>query len=160
MTGIEMIQHLMKEVMLLQQKVDLLDQNMKRLLNQGRSAPKKTPSVKPAEAPAKKEQAGQDGIKKFKFESSKLKKPCVCEGKMVVNQDGKQVPLSGLEVKIYNEKDELIKETKTNMAGFWYSHLKPGRFLANISGKHGNKPLYPINITFEVLPGMEKLEVK
>lgn len=153
MTGIEMIQVLMKEVALLQKKVDLLDLNLKRLLNQNRPKPK----IKPVEPPKIED---QKGIKKFKFESDKLKTSCICEGKMVINNGGKQTPLPGLDVKIYDSQNNNVKSTRTNKSGTWVSHLPVGRYVAEIQGKYGNKSLYPVNITFEVLPGMERLEVK
>lgn len=84
---------------------------------------------------------------------------CMCEGKMVASNKGQNVPLPGVSVSIFNDKDELVKQTKTNRAGSWMSKLSPGRYVALCEGKYQGKALYPININFEVKPGMEKLEV-
>jgi hypothetical protein len=157
MSGIEMIQVLLKEMALLQKKVDLLDLNLKRLMNEGRT--KSKPKAVPAEAPPKEV---KKGIHNFKFESDKVKpKPtCMCEGKMVINNGGKSTSLSGLTVKIFDGQNNEVRKTRTNKSGEWRLKLPVGRFVALIEGKFGKKPLYPVNLTFEVLPGMKKLEVK
>lgn len=133
------------------------------------------PNIKAAEAPAIKN-INKDNLR-FSFESvdaSKTKQPpvtktpqvlqqpemCMCSGKMVAQSSGKQIPLPGLDVKIFDDKDKLAKETKTNRAGSWMSQLPPGNYVANIEGKYGGKDLYPVNITFSVKSGMKQLEVK
>ena len=139
----------------------------------GRSKPKAVagapkPKAQAAVAPVK-------GIKNFNFEVTdaakieqepvarrgrgEVSKPTLVSGKMITELNGKTVALSGLKVKVYNEKDTLVKETKTNRAGKWMSHLTPGRYVANIEGKYKNKDLVPINLMFEVKAGMKSLEV-
>ena len=85
---------------------------------------------------------------------------CMCQGKMVAEYGGKSVPLSNLSVRIFDDKDKLIKETKTNRAGNWMSQLYPGNYVVNIEGKYNNKALYPVNLAFVVKPGVTQLEVK
>ena len=85
---------------------------------------------------------------------------CMCQGKMVAEYKGSSVPLPGLDVKVYDDKDQLVKETKTNRAGMWMSKLMPGNYVANIEGKYGGQDLYPINLSFVVKPGVSKMEVK
>lgn len=84
---------------------------------------------------------------------------CMCEGKMVASNKGKNVPLPNVNISIYNAKDALVKKTKTNRAGSWMSKLPPGRYVALCEGKFQGKDLYPININFEVKQGMERLEI-
>lgn len=154
-SGIEMIQMLLKEVALLQKKVDLLDLNIKRLMNEGRPKPKAKAAEPPKEKPKE-----QKGIKNFKFETTQPKTKCMCNGKMIVNNNGNPTPLPGLSVKIYDGQNKIIKETKTNRSGEWRCALGVGKYCAEIQGKFGNKELYPANIVFEVLSGMEFLEVR
>ena len=81
-------------------------------------------------------------------------------GKMITVINKQNVSLSGLIVKIFDNKDNLIKETKTNRAGTWLSHLQPGQYVVNIEGQYKGQDLVPVNMHFEVKPGMKNLEVK
>ena len=85
---------------------------------------------------------------------------CMCQGKMIITKNGKAVPLSGLSVKVFDDKDNIVKETKTNKAGTWLSQLPPGNYLVNIEGKFGGQDLYPVNLSFVVKRGETKKEVK
>lgn len=115
------------------------------------------------------------GIKNFTFESSDaaktgqvlsdrsrnlVQKQTLVSGKMITQISGKEVALAGLQVKIYDRTDKLVKETKTNKGGTWMSHLPAGQYVANIEGKYKDQDLVPINLRFEVKAGMETLEVK
>lgn len=183
-SGLEMIAELLAEVRMLRKEVMVLDQNVKRIANSTKvaeiaSRALETPLkdwVKPnnpkIEAVSKK-LVDKKNLR-FKFESvdaSKtnqenpnraVRKPtvCMCQGKMIITKDGKPVPLADLSVKIFDDKDKLIKETKTNRAGTWMSQLPAGNYIANIEGKFNNQDLYPVNLPFVVKPGMQKLEVK
>lgn len=84
---------------------------------------------------------------------------CMCEGKMVASNKGQSVPLPNIQVSIYDSKDALVKQTKTNRAGIWMSKLPPGKYVALCEGTYNGQTLYPVNIGFEVKPGMERLEV-
>jgi len=111
---------------------------------------------------------------RFKFESSDAAKSgeapirasrtneptdCMCEGKMVASANGRTIPLPGVDVSVFDAKDKLVKKTKTNRAGSWMSKLPAGRYVALCEGRFQGKDLYPVNINFEVKPGMRKLEV-
>jgi len=183
-SGIDMISELLNEVRMLRKEVKILDQNIKKIANSTKVAeiaskaldtPLKDwvkPSSPKIEAISKK-LIDQKNLR-FKFESvdaSKTKqespnranrKPtmCMCQGKMIITKDGKPIPLPDLSVKIFDDKDKLIKETKTNRAGTWMSQLPVGNYIANIEGKFNKQDLYPVNLPFIVKPGMQKLEVK
>jgi len=92
-------------------------------------------------------------------ETKKQSVMCMCEGKMVANSRGETIAIPGIDVSIFNDKDEMVKKTRTNRAGAWLSQLPPGKYVALCEGKFQGKPLHPVNIKFEVKPGMEKLEV-
>jgi hypothetical protein len=185
-SGMDMIADLLREVKLMRKEIKVLDQNIKKVANSAKiseiaTKALQTPlkdwakqSAPKVEAVNPKELVKKENLR-FKFETvdaSKTNQPkpsrakktvelgCLCQGKMIADYGGKAVPLPGLDVKIYNEKDSLVKETKTNKAGYWLSKLFPGNYVANIEGTFNGKALYPVNINFTVKPGMDKLEVK
>ena len=90
-------------------------------------------------------------------------KNIMVSGKMIVGAGDKQVPLSGISVKIYNEQDKLVKETRTNRAGHWMSQLPSGKYIALFEGESGGKKLVPQNRMFKVPeklpPGQTGIEV-
>jgi hypothetical protein len=116
----------------------------------------------------------------FKFESSdgskdkdrapvsKKRSPSVTSnimvrGKMVANAGEQTLPLANISVKIYDAKDNLVKETKTNRAGQWLSQLAPGDYIALFEGELRGKKLVPQNRNFTVpeklSPGQQYFEV-
>lgn len=189
-SGIDMLSDILREITLLRKEVKVLDQNIKKIANSTKVAEiaakaLNTPlkdwikpnAPRPKIEAATKPKPGEISQKnmRFKFETvdaSKTKqeapnrssrvsdKKCICEGNMVAEYSGKTLPLPGLDVKIFDDRDNLVKETKTNRGGKWMSQLGPGNYVANIEGNFQGKPLYPININFVVKPGMKKLEVK
>ena len=179
-----MLSELLAEVKMLRREVKVLEQNVKRIANATKVAEIATKAlntplkdwVKPNNPTI--EAVSKKSINKknlsFKFESmdaSKTKqeqpnrsrvkpKVCMCQGKMIITKDSKAVPLPGLPVKVFDDKDNIVKETKTNKAGTWMSQLPPGNYIVNIEGKFNGQDLYPINLPFVVKKGMQKLEVK
>jgi len=184
-TGLEILEEILDRLDLLEKKIDIVDQNVKNIINSIKSsAPLVLPTTRPVQkqstATAVNKPAGDDkNFKNFVFQSTdaaKMKheeplmqknrteaKYIVVTGKMVANVEGKIVPLSGVNVKIFNDKDVVVKETKTNRSGHWVSHLMPGKFVALFEGSIGGKKLVPINRIFvvpEKLPnGKTELEV-
>lgn len=183
-SGIDMISELLNEVKMLRKEVKVLDQNIKKIANSAKITEIATKALNtPLKDWVKPNSPRIEAVNKnlidkknlrFTFESvdaSKTKQQppnrsakqataCMCQGKMIVTKDGKPVPLSGLIVKIFDDKDNLVKETRTNKAGVWMSQLSSGNYIANIEGKFNKKDLYPVNLPFVVKPGMQTLEVK
>lgn len=93
----------------------------------------------------------------------KKPKSIMVKGKLKIDKNGEVVPLSSASVKIYNDKDKVVKQTKTNRAGHWMSQLPPGKYVALFEGEIAGKKLLPQNINFEVpssLPeGQMELEI-
>ena len=193
-SGLDMIYELLKEVKLMNKKLNVIDTNVKKLMNSAKVAEIATKAldtplsswtlptvpvrsqkqVEAVKAP-KTEKVMDKKNMRFTFEtvdgSKEHQEPanrraaateptlCMCQGKMVASDGPREVPLPGLVVKIYDAKDKVVKETKTNRAGSWMSQLPPGRYVANVEGKFRGQNLYPINLNFEVKPSMQKLEV-
>ena len=82
---------------------------------------------------------------------------------MMVSVEGNIVPLQGINVKIFDENDKLVKQTKTNRAGHWMSQLPPGKYVALFDGKYGGKNLLQQNKNFivpnELPSGQNYIEV-
>jgi len=186
-SGLEMLAEILYEIKLIRQEMKILDQNIKKVANSAkiseiankvintplkdwaRHGTTKGAKVEMANDPSK---TIQKKNLRFGFEPQDASKTnqvsprvratteCMCEGKMVADYSGKSVPLPGLFVKIFDSKDKLVKQTKTNKAGLWLSKLPVGKYIANVEGKFNGKDLYPVNLTFEVKAGMSKLEVK
>jgi len=87
-------------------------------------------------------------------------KKVVVKGKLVTMLGEQSVPLSQIDVQVVDDKDKVIKNTKTNRAGHWISHLPPGRYVATFTGEYGGKKLTPINKKFEVPEGVDEFEVQ
>jgi hypothetical protein len=158
-TGIDVLVELLEQVKTLSKKVDVLDQNVKVLLNQGRI---QKPVVqefvpKPTAPEPKPEPKTEAPSTRFKFESTKP--GAMVKGKVVIMSGDTQVPIPEANIKVYDENDALVRETKSNRAGSWLLKLTPGRYVAEIKGQFKGKDLVPQNKQFAVEPGMTELEV-
>ena len=176
-SGIEMLEEILNRMYILEQKLDILDRNIKIIMNNTKkgdhqpklSAVNPVQETKPVKEPIKEMVADPkqtSGFKNFKMEMSDASKMntgevlaqrqrapvknIVVKGKMVLQDGGKLVPLSNISVKVYNDKDILVKETRTNRAGHWVSHLPSGKYVANFSGENNGKKLVEINKNFIV----------
>jgi len=112
-------------------------------------------------------------FKNFNFDSSNMKKtpnpvapkkPVVVKGTLEADVNGAQVKLPGINVKIFDEQDKLVKTTRTNKAGQWLSHLRAGKYIALFEGEFNGEKLLSQNRNFEVpeaLPdGIKEIEVR
>lgn len=182
-SGIDILEDILREMKQMRKEMRVLDQNIKRIANFKKvkglgeiSAATAKPTISQQVEGSNPSVIKQSNLR-FKFETvdaSKTKQispnrsdraapkvtACMCYGKMVAESKGKTIPLPGLNVKVYNDKDVLVKETKTNRAGEWRCKLGANNYVANIEGKFNGNDLYPVNLGFVVIKGMEKLEVK
>lgn len=186
-SGLDILKELLLEVQTLRKEIKVLDHKIAHIANSAKIAelagkirnvpePKTKPKVEAAAPPVKVQAVdgpNQTGIKQFKFErndasktnqtnasrSKRSPKKTFVKGKMVTNIDGKQVLLSDLNVKIFDAKDNVVKETRTNRAGQWMCSLESGKYVVNIEGEYKGNELVPVNIPFEVKEGMKDLEV-
>lgn len=160
-TGLEVLADLAEQIKLLSKKIDLLDQNVKTLMNKERQTVKvQVPPEKPKEK-VKPQAMAVDAPppKKGKMIIESSKKPGVMTSGKLMTPDKYSQPIADATVKIYNDQDQLIKETKTNRAGLWMAQLIPGRYVAEITGKFKGKDLTQQNKTFKVPDGVESFEV-
>lgn len=168
-SGIDLLQELIQKIDILSKKVDVLDQNVKKMINLqrpvGQIKKANAETVSGVKAEIQKTKANIEKVR-FGFDRSGAKdsnpKPIVTmvRGKMATELDGKEVPLIDISVKIYNDKDQLVKETRTNRAGHWMSQLPPGKYVALFEGEYNGSQLVPQNRNFEVPFGADEIEVK
>ena len=78
------------------------------------------------------------------------KKSIMVSGKIKVEKDGKIVPIPNVSIRIYDDRDKLVKETKTNRAGHWMGQLIPGKYVALFEGEFSGQQLLAQNKNFEV----------
>lgn len=175
-SGIDILEEILDRLDLLEKKIDIIDQNVKNITNIIKtsrsistvSAPMqdKMPHKQATAEAIEKPSSSDKGFKNFVFQptdAAKIKQESplvqrngpttnyiVVTGKMVANIDNKLTPLSGVTVKVFDDKDILVKETKTNRSGHWVSHLPPGRYVANFSGELNGKRLIEVNKNFIV----------
>jgi hypothetical protein len=114
-SGIQMLEEICEQVMLLSKRFAVIEQNTKELL--GRANGHFKPESKPTITSIGIESAEQKSI------PSGLTTKVI--GK-IKNSEGKLV--SGVKVKISNAQGNTIKETKTNRAGEFMCFLPPGTY--------------------------------
>lgn len=176
-SGLELIKELIEKVENVSKKLDVLDQNVKKIANSakvselinkasesninGWAKPKANiEAVNPSEKP-KGMRFNLEPKDASKLKSGELSKPpmIMTKGKVITYIDNKAVLLPGVVIKIYDKKNALIKETKTNGAGEWRAGLYSGKFVMEITGKYKGNELAPVNKIFEVPDGVKEYEV-
>jgi hypothetical protein len=145
-TGLEVLTDLVDQIRQLNQRIDLLDQNVKTLMNQARAQPVEKTAQKP-QLQAFTPPPPKPG--KMTIQSDRPKKDGVmANGKLVVLIDNKPTPIPDAAIKIFNDKDQVVRETKTNRGGIWMAMLAPGRYVVEIAGKYKGKDLVTQNKNF------------
>lgn len=119
-TGMELLEELLEQVALISKRLEVIEQNTKQILAKDRPvkaelqpqiAEPKPQITATAKAPDVAVKTGQTKV------IGQLK-----------NNDGKFI--SGVNVKVLNEKQEVVKTTKTNRAGELICFLPPGNYKA------------------------------
>jgi hypothetical protein len=152
-TGLDVLVELVEQVKLLSKKLDVVDSNVKTLMNRIQIPAKDViprPQLKPkAEAVQPKPKA------------EAIEKPVgvMVSSKVVVMDGTVPLPIPDLKVRVFDDADRVVKETKTNRAGSWMASLKPGRYLVEITGQFKGKDLVPQNKNFTVPQGVKEYEV-
>lgn len=174
-SGINMLEEILDRIKVIEKRLSIMDNNIKSIANSanlanlidkaaGTSLDTWAKATKPG---LPKKTKDSTGFKNFSFESVDAAKMAhdapladkksrgntkniMVKGKLKINNGDKMVPLSGASVKIYNNKDEVVKQTKTNKAGHWFSQLVPGKYVVLFTGEINGKQLLPQNKNFEV----------
>lgn len=149
-SGIEMIEELLEKVELLDRRYVIIEQMMKELLNrangfekpgevpQQAAAPSLKPQVNPQTNPQMKPQ--MQSRQQFGQESNKTHKAV---GK-IKDKSGRM--RSGVNITVYDDRNQVVKQTKTNRAGEWMAFLPAGRY----SAEYYLKDEIHANVTFAV----------
>ena len=162
-TGIDVLMELVEQVKLLNKKVDVLDQNIKVLMNANRTptpkaAPKPAPSAQAVEPPVKSTNKPDDPAR-FAIIKTKGTGGIMVNGSVSLLISGKDTPVSEGIITIYDETNQVVRQTKTNRGGKWVCLLKPGKYAAEIKGEYKGKPIVTQNKIFELQEGMKQFEV-
>ena len=145
-SGMELLEELCEKIELLSRRFDVIEHNTKQILNRleikteqkqiiaiAKEGPKISQVVQPV-----KEEVQKSGTSRV---MSKLKK----DNKM----------LAGVFVKIINNNNEIVRETKTNRAGEWQCFLAPGQYKAEYSLEN----VINTSVIFNVTPDQQLLRV-
>jgi hypothetical protein len=152
-SGLEMIEDLLDKVSLLDRRMQSIEQNMKLLLAaRNASSPQGLPpGLKLNNKPA---QSATANAPRLEAPNSPPKpKPAVIAAPnarvigRIKGKDGKALP--EVEVKVYDNRNAQVKNTRTNRAGDWMAFLPPGRYVAACL-KEGE---VNENVVFNVGPG-------
>jgi cell wall-associated NlpC family hydrolase len=68
-------------------------------------------------------------------------------------------PIKGVNITVYNDSGEIIKEKVSNNDGFWSVRLPPGKYGVEYNHQFGKRKFKPINRTIELTERMKELEV-
>lgn len=151
-SGIELLEELIEQVKTLNKRFEITEENVKLLLSKtnaqasvggapkimANDSPVKIKAVKPEK---KKEppKIPNDGMARI---IGKIKDP---EGRVI----------SGLNVKVYNIGNQLVKDTKTNRGGEWMCFLPKGVYYA----KYQVKGQTPMRADFRVEEGQKIIRI-
>lgn len=131
-SGIEMIEEIIDKVNTLDRRFTIVEQMMKQLLNVSNQKNTKV-SINPVT-------------------KEKPKHTIRVMGKI---KNEKQQTVIGVNVKVYDKDDNIVKETKTNKAGEWMCFLPPGKYIAEC--KLNN--IINSNVQFNISPNDKLVRV-
>lgn len=172
-SGLEMLEELLNKIDALDKKIDILDQAVKKMANSTKvsellekSASKhlkgwgnhpNQEKVKLMTTASSTQKVPED-IPVIKTPYKKIEGPMV-KGKMILNGESPQ-PLIGLQVRIFDSQNNLIKVTKTNATGTWMCRLQGGqKYAVEITGQFKGQDLVPVNKVINVPVGVDDFEV-
>jgi len=147
-SGIQMIEEIMDKVELLDRRFIILEQMMKELLNRSN---KEQNSIKISPSAPKIEISPIVKSEELKIGDVKgSKKDTRVMGK-IKNKKGQAV--IGVGVKVFDENNNIVKNTRTNKAGEWMCFLAPGKYIA----EYMLKDIINSNVNFNITPGQTSL---
>lgn len=143
-SAIDAIYDMEKKLADLEKKIKASEGKLDLLLAKVDKLSKQAPVVKIDSAPAP---ASQQKVEKLVLGAVKV-------FGYIVNKS--KVPLIGVQVKIYDEKNELVKDLKTNDDGYWEVRLPAGRY----GVEYLHKNFKPINKVIEFGKESKNYEVR
>jgi len=148
MKGIELVKEMHDMLKELSQKVDILDRNVKDLMNQ-RVATASVPSISAAPIDPEEE-------KIFDFNSAPgaVRRSKTIKVFGFVQRSG-GMPIPNVMITVWNDKDEEVMKRITSKNGYWECRLPVGRYGIEYSGQG----VRTINKTITLTSDMEHLEV-
>jgi hypothetical protein len=160
-SGIEMIEEIVEKISLLDRRFTIIEQMMKELLNKannsvqcksekppsiGATSPLPELQIKPKTNVIPAAKIGEAPVGNVKTKTSRVM------GK-IKNSEGRVV--SGVRVKVFDDNNNIVKETKTNKAGEWMCFLPPGKYGA----EYFLKDMINANVNFNVTSDQKLIRV-
>lgn len=145
-SGLDVLQELLEQVIILNKRFEVTEQNVKELLNRFNTKEQDKPKILANNIPPLKtiqeQLATLPNANETARVTGKVKTP---EGKIVI----------GVEVQVYNEENKMIKRTKTNKAGDWMCFLPVGKYTA----KYILKNIIDTKVDFVIRPDQKIIKV-
>jgi len=148
-SGIQMIEELIDKVELLDRRFIIVEQMMKELLNRSN---KEQNTVKISSPNPKIEISPIVKSEELKIGDVKNSKDTRVMGK-IKNKKGQAI--IGVNVKVFDENNKVVKNTRTNKAGEWMCFLAPGKYIAEYMLEN----IINANVNFNITPGQTLIRV-
>lgn len=137
-SAIEIIYEMKEMLILLNSRIDLLDKNIKLISNQLKKLKVVNNELEQNETPS-----SDNRIKLFgRFKQSD------------------STPMFGVEVKIFNEKNDFLKSRYSDKDGYWEIRVLPGKYTATFDASKINPKFKIVVKNFEVKVGTTEMEIK
>lgn len=144
MKAVDLLQKILDKVEVMEKRIDVIDRNVKQLMNS------KVIQKKPVVAVSPKE---DDDLFNFKDIGSVSRKKTIKTYGYTKKSGG--IPIENVIVTVWNEKnDEVLKRT-TNKNGYWEGRLGQGTY----SIEYKKDGFTAVNKVFEIKKDMEECEV-
>ena len=152
-SGIQMLEEIINSVTLLNKRYEVIEQNMKEILNRMNGFNNQQISVNQQTSKPKIESTSPLTIDNnvLKVNQSSLHKSTKVLGK--IKHDNKA--LIGVFIKVKNMDGQIVKETKTNRAGEWMCFLPEGKYKA----EYKLEGILDSSVNFKIESGQTLLRV-
>lgn len=147
MKASELLEKLVSQVESLTQKVDVMDRNIKQLLNKKPEEQKTQPKLPTVKA--------EDSQQDFQFKSLReVKREKTVRVFGYVKRTG-GIPMTDVVISVFDSKDKIMMTRSTNDRGYWEGRLPIGKYVIEYK-KDG---FSAINKVFEITSNMDELEI-
>lgn len=148
MTAIETI---LKEIENLGKKIDILDRNVKQLMNQRMPVPRASAVPSVSTTPLTPE---EEDLFSFKSNPGPVHRPKTIKVFGYVQRTG-GIPIPDVVVTVWDNDDKEVMKRITSVNGYWEGRLPAGKYALEYSGDN----VRPVNKVILIDDTMDKLEI-
>ena len=149
---LERVETLDKRFQVIDDNIKILSNKVSKLIKAGLIEPSSVGQGLAVDAAADKRYSPQNSSSQQKVEKLVLGNIKVFG--YIVNKEKR--PLVDVQVKVFDNENQMVKDNKTNSDGYWEVRLPPGRF----GVEYIHKNFKPINRTIELTPENKEHEVR